>query len=105
LQKGNFRLRRVYITILLQNAVAVAVAANEAQPIVDEERKDKQNKYVYKVNTNHAVGAFKDKFIAALLMDDPVKRAKRIGNIIIKLTKQVVPKRPNRSSKRNHCPR
>jgi hypothetical protein len=57
-----------YITILLQNAVAVA--ANEAQPIVDKERKDKQNKYKYKVNINHAVGVFKDKFIAALLIDD-----------------------------------
>jgi hypothetical protein len=92
-----------YINILLQNAVAVA--ENEAQPTVDEERKDKQNKYEYKVNTNHAVGVFKDKFIAALLIDDPVKRAEQIGSIIFQLTKKVIPKRPNRSLKRNPCPR
>jgi hypothetical protein len=92
-----------YITILLQNSVTVA--ANEAQPIADEERKDKQNKYYYKVNINHSVGVFKDKFIAALLIDDPYKRAERIQSIIIRLTKKVVPKRPNRSVKRNPCPR
>jgi hypothetical protein len=92
-----------YITILLQNAIAVA--ANEAQPNVEEERKYKQNKYKYKVNINHAVGVFKDKFIVALLIEDQDKRAEQLQSIINQLTKKVVPERPNRSIPRNPCPR
>jgi hypothetical protein len=92
-----------YITILLQNAVVVA--ANEAQPNVEEERQYKQNKYEYKVDINHAVGVFKDKFIGAMLIDDPDKRAEQLLSIITQLTKKVVPKRPNRSIPRNPCPR
>jgi hypothetical protein len=83
----------------------VIVAANEAQPIVDEERKDKQNKYEYKVNINQAVVAFKDIFKVALLIDDPVKRAEQVGSIIIKLSKNVIPIRPDRSIPRNPHPR
>jgi hypothetical protein len=51
------------------------------------------------------VGVFKDQFIVAMLTDDLDKRAEQLQNIIIRLTKKVIPIRPNRSIERNKNPR
>jgi hypothetical protein len=92
-----------FITEMLSNVIAVA--AREAQPTVDKAREGKKNKHRYKVNVNHAIGTFKDRFIKALLESDPEKRAKQIQEILKLLCKHVVPERKGRSSPRNPSPR
>jgi hypothetical protein len=92
-----------YVTAFLFNIVAVAAA--EAQPIIDELMEDKDNKYEYQVNINQAVGVFKDRLILALLEDNPWKRADRVTMIIKRLTKCRTPIRPDRSVPRNQNPR
>jgi hypothetical protein len=92
-----------FITAMLSNIVAVA--AREAQPSVETAREGKKNKYRYKVNVNHAIGTFKDRFIMALLESDPEKRASQTEEIIKLLCKHVVPERRGRSSPRNPSPR
>jgi hypothetical protein len=92
-----------FITAMLSNAIAVA--AHEAQPAIDRAREGKKNKHRYKVNVNHAIGTFKDRFILALLESDPEKRGARIEEIIKLLCKHAVPERKGRSSPRNPSPR
>lgn len=92
-----------FITMMLSNIIAVG--ALEAQPAVDTAREGKKNKHRYKVNVNHAIGTFKDRFILALLETDPEKRAAQIQKIIKLLCKHVVPERKGRSSPRNPSPR
>jgi hypothetical protein len=92
-----------FITAMFSNVVAVAV--HEAQPAVDRAREGKKNKHRYKVNVNHAIGTFKDRFIVALLESDPEKRAAQIEEILKLLCKHVVPERKGRSSPRKPSPR
>jgi hypothetical protein len=92
-----------FISAMLSNVIGVA--ANEAQPAVDRAREGKKNKHRYKVNVNHAVGAFKDRFILALLELDPEKRAAQTEKIIELLCKHAVPERKDRPSPRNPSPR
>lgn len=99
----NTILQDFYTTALLANIIAVAV--QEVQPVVDHAREGKKNKHKYKVNVNHAIGTFKDRFILALLEFDPEKRAAQIEKILKHLCKHVVPERKGRSSPRNRSPR
>ncbi|MDR2529247.1 MAG: hypothetical protein LBD04_09585 [Synergistaceae bacterium] len=92
-----------YITMMLSNVIAVA--ANEAQPVVDRAREGKKNKYRYKVNVNHAIGTFKDRFLLALLERHDEKRAEKAEEIIQLICKHVVPERKGRSVPRNPFPR
>ena len=75
----------------------VAIAANEAQPIADSIREDKDNKYEYQINKNQAIGVFKDCYIEALLMDNRFKCARECAKIISLVAQSVVPVRPDRS--------
>jgi hypothetical protein len=92
-----------YITIMLSNIIAVA--AQEAQPAVDHAREGKGNKHRYKVNVNHAIGTFKDRFILALLEPNHETRATKTNEIIQLLCKHVIPERKMRSTPRNPSPR
>jgi hypothetical protein len=92
-----------YVTILLSNIITVGTW--EAQVIVDEEDKDKELMYEYKVNFSQAVGNFKDRFIKALLEKAPMIRAKSVGVIIRLMAGAVSAKRPGRSNPRNPTPR
>lgn len=92
-----------YISAYLSNMIAIA--ANEVQPILDSLREDKENLYDYTVNKNHAVGVFKDRFIAALLEDRPRKRDRAISRLLFLLTKHPTPIRTGRSLHRNPYPR
>ena len=49
----------------------VAIFKAEADWEIREQRKDKNNKYEYKANTNEIVGSFKDRFILACLEPSP----------------------------------
>jgi len=110
LQVENFSGRTVkaifqdfFITMYLANAMTVA--SWEAQPVIDEQRSGKNNKYDYHVNANYAIGVFKDRFIRAMLVDNPRKRAREVKRILHLLTKNPVPTRPDRSIPRNKSPR
>jgi hypothetical protein len=92
-----------YVSMFLSNVIAVA--SWEAQPIIDEQREGKDNKYNYHVNANHAVGVFKDRFIRAMLEENPLKRAIEVKRILLLLTKSPAPTRPDRSIARNKNPR
>ena len=96
-------LQDFYIIAMLSNVVAVG--AQEAQPAVDLAREGKSNKHRYKVNVNHAIGTFKDRFIFALLAPDPEVRAAKMDEIIRLLCKHVIPDRKGRSRPRNPFPR
>ena len=92
-----------YISAYLSNMIAVA--ANETQPILDDVQEDSHNKYEYKVNKNHAVGVFKDRFIQVLLEPNRRKAARAYEKIILLLAYHTTPIRPNRSVPRNPNPR
>ena len=92
-----------YITAFLSNMLFIAAA--EVQPIIDEIREDKENKYDCQVNVNHAVGVFKDRFIMALLDPDPLRKSQTVEKILRLLKAHVTPVRPNRTVERNPNPR
>jgi hypothetical protein len=110
LQVENFSGRTIkaimqdfYVSMILSNAIAIA--RWEAQPVVDEQREGKDNKFDYHVNANHAIGVFKNRFIRAMLEEKPRKRAKEVKRILFLLTKNPAPSRPDRSIPRNKSPR
>lgn len=92
-----------YITMMLSNVIAVA--RREAQPIVDRAREGKGNKYRYKVNVNHSIGTFKDRFLLVLLEPNDEMRAMKMEEIIRLLCKHMIPERKGRSISRNPFPR
>lgn len=92
-----------YITAYLSNIIAVAV--NESQPVLDDIHENSENFYEYKVNKNHAVGVFKDRFIMTLLIENNRKRANAAYKILRLLPYHATPIRPGRNTPRNPCPR
>jgi len=88
-----------YATMVLTNLVGDF--SGKAQEGVEEEQRGKKNKYEYKVNINHAIGALKDRLIIALCEDDKMKRSEMFDEIIELLKKRLIPIRPNRSLPRN----
>ncbi len=99
----NAVMQDFFITMYMSNVIATACW--EAQSRVDEARALKDNKYDYHVNVNHVIGAFKDRFILAVLEPSGRLRAKNVRRIIYLLTEHVVPSRPGRSAPRNPSPR
>jgi hypothetical protein len=82
-----------------------AIACWDAQSDVDSAQEGKDNKYNYHVNVNNAIGALKDRFIMAILEQNPRIRDKKVDRILSLLGKCVVPTRPDRSIPRNPSPR
>lgn len=92
-----------YITAYLSNMIAVA--ANETQPVLDSAAENSESAYEYRVNKNHAVGVFKDRFIMALLIENNRKRADAAHRILRLLSYHATPVRSARDTPRNPCPR
>ena len=110
LQVENFSGRTVnainqdfFVSMHMSNIAAIA--SWEAQVEVDDERSLKDNKYDYHVNANLAIGTLKDRFIMALLEENPRTRRKMVGRILYLLKFDAEPTRPNRSIPRNPSPR
>jgi hypothetical protein len=99
----NAIMQDFFITMLISNLISIAYW--EAQEDVEAARAQKDNKYDYHVNVSNAIGAFKDRFIIALLEPNSRLRKKRIGRIISLMVEHAVPTRPNRSLPRNPSPR
>jgi hypothetical protein len=69
----------------------------DAQEMVEEEQRGKDNKYEYHVNINHEIGVLKDKFVEAIIEPDIEKQDAMIEAIIDKIKSRIVPVRPGRS--------
>ena len=87
-----------YATIYLANMVALA--KKDANRIIEEENKDKNLKYEYKVNTNILIGKLKDSLIMMLLEKKPRKRKKILNQITDEIARNTIPIRPNRKCER-----
>ena len=92
-----------YTCMYLTNMVSFF--KSEADDEIREQRKDKNNKYEYKANTNEIVGAFKDRFIFAVLETSPSERKKLVDRIFDEIKQSVIPIRPGRSLPRPAAPR
>ena len=110
LQLENFTSRTVegieqdfYAAMYLTNVAAAA--AIDAQAEIENSRKDKNNKYEYKANTNELIGVLKDRFVLALTYEEPSEQAAAVQCIIDEITRSVIPIRIDRSIPRNPCPR
>lgn len=110
LQIENFTSRTIegiqqdfYATLYLTNTVAIS--AFDAQAEIDEARKDKENHYDYQANRNELIGILKDRFVQAVVQEDPDKSSTMIQCIVDEIAQSVVPKRLGRSIPRNPLPR
>jgi hypothetical protein len=110
LQLENFNTRTVegiqqdfFAAMYLTNAAAAA--AIDAQNDIDEERKEKDNKYRYVANINELIGVLKDRFVLALTQDSTDKQEAIIRAILDEIKRYVVPIRPYRSIPRKTSPR
>jgi len=105
LQLENFNTRTVegiqqdfFAAMYLTNLIAAA--AIDVQEDIEEVRKEKGNKYQYKVNMNELIGILKDRLVLALAQDSPDVQAAMIDSILNEIKRHVVPIRPNRSTPR-----
>ena len=110
LQLENFNTRTVegiqqdfYAVMLLSNFAASC--AIDVQDEIEAARKDKENKYQYKVNINELIGVLKDRLVLALMEDSPEKQSIKIQEILDEIKRYVTPIKPNRSVPRNKTPR
>ena len=110
LQIENFTSRTVegiqqdfYATLYLTNTVAIT--AFDAQAEIDKARKDKENHYDYQANRNELIGVLKERFVQAVVQEDPEQSAAMIQGIIDEIARSVVPKRLGRTIPRNPSPR
>jgi len=87
-----------YATMVLANLATDFI--NEAQEMVEDNQKGKENKYDYKVNINHTIGVLKDRFIQAICEENDKKRMKLFDEVIELLKNKIIPIRPNRSFQR-----
>ena len=75
-----------------------AIAKNEADEIIKEERADKDNKYEYQANINTLIGSLRDKLADAMFTRNPAHRQKKLERIIDEIKRSVVPIRPDNGS-------
>ena len=72
-----------------------AIAKNEADEKIKEERHDKENKYDYQANVNTLIGSLRDRLADAVFSRNPSQRQKKLERIILEIRKSVVPVRPD----------
>lgn len=87
-----------YAAIYLSNMAALA--KNEANEKVAQNREGKTLKYEYKVNINMLIGKLKDSMVLMLLEDNPEKRKAMLHKIMEEISQNLVPIRPGRSNVR-----
>ena len=106
LEMENFSSRKIngiyqdyYMAFYHYNLITIAI--RQAQPIIEEMGRTKNNKYKYKANFNYCVGTFKDRFIKAVLENNPIERARLFNEIIRLIASGKIPVREGRSIPRN----
>ena len=89
----NVIMQDFWISIYLANMAAIA--KNEADEKIKEERLDKDNKYEYQTNVNTLIGSMRDRLADAVFTRNPAQRQKKLERIILEIQKSVVPIRPD----------
>ncbi|MEI7580011.1 MAG: IS4 family transposase [bacterium] len=89
-----FVLQDFYAMLFLMNMIAFAKLSSDK--IIDERTKDKNLKNECMTNQNIAIGILKDRFILAVLEDNPVKKKLMFDKIITDISGHVTIIRPNR---------
>ena len=74
-----------YATMYLTNMVAQA--KKDANEVIQENSKNKNLKFEYKVNTNVLIGKLKDTLITMLIIKNPWKRSKILKSIQCEIEK------------------
>jgi hypothetical protein len=82
-----------------------AIACNEANEELEEERKDKTTKYKYVVNYNECVGTMKSVLLSAVFVDSRKETDIYFDILLLQLKRALVPIRPNRKVQRPDNPR
>ena len=83
-----------YASIYLSNMAELIRIQNEETR--KEKHKGKELKYEYKINTNLLIGTLKDQLVAMLFEKSPRKRNKILKKIMVQISNNYVPIRPNR---------
>ena len=89
----NVIMQDFWISMYLANMAAIA--KNEADEKIKEERLDKDNKYEYQTNVNTLIGSMRDRLADAVFTRNPAQRQKKLERIILEIQKSVVPIRPD----------
>lgn len=89
----NVIMQDFWISMYLANMAAIA--KNEADEKIKEERHDKENKYDYQANVNTLIGSLRDRLADAVFSRNPSQRQKKLERIILEIRKSVVPVRPD----------
>lgn len=94
-----------HATIYITNLASMMI--DDAQAEYDKNNEGTDKKYDYKINRNIAMGYLKRDLLHVLLQDKPKKALKLYNSFIKKLSKEVVPIRPNRKFARplSHKPK
>jgi len=83
-----------YATMYLTNMVALA--KKDANNVIQEDSKNKNLKFEYKVNTNVLIGKLKDTLITMIITKNPWKRSKILKSIQSEIERNIIPIRPGR---------
>lgn len=83
-----------YATMYLTNMVALA--KKDANNVIQEDSKNKNLKFEYKVNTNVLIGKLKDTLITMIITKNPWKRSKILKSIQSEIEMNIIPIRPGR---------
>lgn len=89
----NVIMQDFWISMYLANMAAIA--KNEADAKIKEERADKDNKYDYQANVNTLIGSLRDKLADAIFSRNPAQRQKKLERIMLEIQRSVVPIRPD----------
>jgi len=87
-----------YAMMTVANMVASLV--RQASRKAEKQREGRGNKYEYRVNSNHAIGIFKDRLIRVIIEEDRITRRHLMNDLVCRMERRVVPIRPNRKAVR-----
>jgi len=87
-----------YASMIVMNMTGFAVVA--ANAIVKEKRRSKRAVHLHKPNGNMAVGILKNRFIKAIIIDDPELQEKKIDKLVNDISKYEIPIKPDRKNPR-----
>jgi hypothetical protein len=88
-----------YASLVVMNLTGFAITA--ANAIVQAKLKNKDNKHAYKPNGNMAIGILKNRFIEAVIENDPVVQANMIDKLVNDISRYYLPIKPGRSFPRS----
>ena len=89
----NVIMQDFWISMYLANMAAIA--KNEADEKIREERLNSDNRYEYQANVNTLIGSLRDRLAEAVFSRNPLQRERILNRIISEIKKSVVPIRPD----------